>query len=370
MKTLSVGQCCSINDSTLQPCLKDNVEIVVFGKGVGECVLIKTATNKIIIVDSFINIETGNPVALDYLNKIGLSFDNICCVVLTHFHDDHIKGTFDILEKTNFKVDLVVNPIFRSKHLLSEISNKSVVDMEKNLSGISEITKLLSKMISFKEASFNKTIFVDSDDKSFSIVSLSPHDKELFNFLDSLSIEEKNSIIENYGSDKENIYSVVLLVKTNRGCFLLGGDYLNKQGNICEGWKLLAEEYSKMFDCKSFIFKIPHHGSKSAFNEMVWSNMVTEKPVSVTSIYNRGKKVPTDEEIEWVCNKSSSYFLNGGTKSDSDLERIFRKTIGTTKVLFKDGKLGFTRFVINPLGKIEIIDCVGCVEKVIIDANK
>ena len=41
----------------------DEVEILLFGGGVGECIVIHSGNNEWIIVDSFINTETQNPIA-------------------------------------------------------------------------------------------------------------------------------------------------------------------------------------------------------------------------------------------------------------------------------------------------------------------
>ena len=234
---------------------------------------------------------------------------------------------------------------------------------DKYLSGVTEMTSLFDRNVHFSYALINKTIFVDSDDKLFSIISLSPHDEELHNYLDSLSEESIDGILTKYSTEKENAYSVVLLIKSTMGCFLLGGDYPNKQNGIFEGWEIITNEYNKTYDCKSILFKIPHHGSDSSFNEKVWTDMLCTTPFSVGTIYNRGIKVPNQNEKEWICKRSKVFYLNGGVKSDSTTENLFRKTTGNAKVYFKDGKIGFTRFVFEKINS-PLITCFGSVEKI------
>lgn len=361
MKTLNIGQNCSLNDACLSACLKDNIEIVVFGKGVGECIVVKTATNKVIVVDSFINDETGNPIALDYLEKVGIKSDAIKCLVLTHFHDDHIKGAYNIIQKSP-NAKLVVNPFIGHINFLRAISEKRVSSNGDSLSGVGEICSLMKDGKKLETASINKTLFVDEDDKDFSIISLSPHDSELFSYLDSLVSDERKTILEKYSSEKENIYSVVLLVKSKNCCFLLGGDYTNKQGDINEGWSIITEEYKRTYNCKSIVFKVPHHGSSTAQNDGVWKDMLYPNPFSVSTVYNRGHKVPSDKETVWIANRSKEFYLNGGYKSDPDIETLFRKTLGTTKVFVKSGKVGFTRFIVDKDSFISL-ECFGQVVK-------
>ena len=122
MKIQNVGQNYSINDIDIAPARNGTIEVNVFGKGVGECVVIKTLTSKIIIIDSFINDETGNPIALDYLKAVDIPFSNIECMILTHFHDDHIKGVLNIMEETSYKPKLVINPFVGHTKILYAIS--------------------------------------------------------------------------------------------------------------------------------------------------------------------------------------------------------------------------------------------------------
>ena len=366
MKIQSVGQNYSINDFILFPASKDSVEVVVFGKGVGECIVVKTLTNKIIIIDSFIKDETGNPIALDYLKSVGIPFSGIKCIILTHFHDDHIKGVLKIMKETSFEPNLVINPFVGHTKILRAISKRKIKNNDVFLSGVAEITSLFNANTHFSFAAINKTVFVDEDDKLFSITALSPHDEELFKYLNSLSDESIDDVLAKYSTEKENAYSVVLLIKCSKGCFLLGGDYPNKQNGVFEGWELLTKEYIKTYDCRSVLFKIPHHGSEASFNERVWIDMLCTTPFSVGTIYNRGVKVPNQAEKEWICKKSKVLYLNGGIKSDSTTEDLFKKTTGDSKVYFKNGKIGFTRFIFKETN-IPLITCFGSVEKIVSD---
>ena len=72
----------------------DELEVSVFGSGIGECIVIHLGNEQWMIVDSCLDKNTREPVALRYLRE--LNVDVATCVplvVVTHWHDDHIRGS-------------------------------------------------------------------------------------------------------------------------------------------------------------------------------------------------------------------------------------------------------------------------------------
>ncbi|HTC90724.1 MAG TPA: MBL fold metallo-hydrolase, partial [Bryobacteraceae bacterium] len=74
------------------------LEISVFGPGIGECVVVHIGDGDWIVVDSCIDRKSRRPAALDYLESIQVDIaSRIKLVVATHWHDDHIQGLGEIL---------------------------------------------------------------------------------------------------------------------------------------------------------------------------------------------------------------------------------------------------------------------------------
>ena len=86
----------------------DLFQIVLFGKGYGESILIHIGNNKYIVVDSFIDNMSGNPVTIDYLNEIGENPSSIIGIICTHWDDDHVKGISKIIEKIEHKINVYI----------------------------------------------------------------------------------------------------------------------------------------------------------------------------------------------------------------------------------------------------------------------
>jgi len=69
------------------------VEVNVFGPGVGGCIVVHLGAGKWIVVDSCQGRGSKIPAALQYLEAIGVdAATDITHVVATHWHDDHVKG--------------------------------------------------------------------------------------------------------------------------------------------------------------------------------------------------------------------------------------------------------------------------------------
>ena len=84
----------------IKPSLQE-LELSVFGRGFGECIILSCGNNDFIVVDSFVNPETNQPIALDYIKAIGLQPSAIKQVIVTHWHQDHIEGLVNINEITD-----------------------------------------------------------------------------------------------------------------------------------------------------------------------------------------------------------------------------------------------------------------------------
>lgn len=76
----------------------DEIELSVFGPGVGEAVAIHLGGGEWMLVDSCVDSRTGKVATLHYLTSIGVNIaDQVRWVVATHAHDDHIAGLSQVV---------------------------------------------------------------------------------------------------------------------------------------------------------------------------------------------------------------------------------------------------------------------------------
>ena len=76
--------------SLVGPPAPTEVEVSLFGPGVGECVVIHLGLGEWLIVDSCLT-AGREPVAISYLSELGVPLDSVRMCLFTHFHDDHIR---------------------------------------------------------------------------------------------------------------------------------------------------------------------------------------------------------------------------------------------------------------------------------------
>ena len=78
----------------------NEIEISCFGPGFGESIVIHLGNSEWIIIDSCTNNIDPLPASINYLNSIKVKVETQVKIVLaTHWHDDHIKGIADTLER-------------------------------------------------------------------------------------------------------------------------------------------------------------------------------------------------------------------------------------------------------------------------------
>ena len=81
------------------PPAPDQCEVSLFGPGFGECLCLHLGDGAWVVVDSCVDPGDSLPAALRYLTRLGLDpADAVELLIVTHWHDDHIRGVAEILE--------------------------------------------------------------------------------------------------------------------------------------------------------------------------------------------------------------------------------------------------------------------------------
>ncbi len=340
----------------------DELELSVFGRGFGECIVLCCGYNEFVVVDSFINGQTKNPIALDYLNAVGVSAKAIKEVVITHWHQDHIAGISKVLEQAGEDVKVVLNPIVGEQ----KFNDYLAYAFEQGNETLNEFIKVYQ----FADKNPNNFIVPVKDKRIYSneklntaeIHTLSPQDREITKYINDLRL------INNHKSNtlylpKENLLSLVLLVEFNGNGVLLGGDMENSPDKS-GGWDAIVSNYTHT-RTRSSVFKVPHHGSDTGFNENVWNNLLTELPISILTEFNKNK-LPTKEAVDRLISLSQRlYIIGGDNKRNKELERKINKIDRTKSITSVSTNIGCVRYRQKLAGGEPTIEWFGAVtEKV------
>lgn len=344
-----------------KPPKTDEYEVSIFGRGYGESIVLSCGNREFIVIDSFINPDSGRPIALDYLDCMNIPYEKIKMVIITHWHDDHIKGISEIVKAAGKDVCMVLNPIIKDKDFLNVIL-RAISESENN--GVSEFRKVWECIegheIEIKFSIADKRIFSDEENDSAELYGLAPQDSEILDYIKSfITRNESNLNISSY-YQSDNDLSLVLLLKKNGYGALLGGDLENSNDNS-RGWNAIVNNYSHKSTHPN-IYKVPHHGSKTAFNEKIWTEILDKKPISVITVFNRNKKLPDDEEIQKMMKLSKKVYIVGGTQKDKAFSHKVKKSAPQVKIESEKLVVGMFRYRKNISNGTDSIEHFGYVK--------
>lgn len=73
-------------------------EVTLMGPGTGESLVVHMGDNRWMIVDCFVDGESGEAAPLEYLRRINVDLDRVEAIVVTHLHMDHYKAIWRVHE--------------------------------------------------------------------------------------------------------------------------------------------------------------------------------------------------------------------------------------------------------------------------------
>lgn len=287
---------------------KNEIEVSLFGPGVGECAVLHLGNSKWVILDSCKETSNSRPVALKYLEEIGVNYiEDVKLIIISHWHDDHIEGLSEIVEVCkNARVSF---PLSFTREEFTTYVNARHHNSTDSKSGVSELfntIKLTTKKVGRDRNHTNTipafegmTVWEDNDDPNMpiSIRSLSPSPYTFQLFLDEL-IEFLNKPEDHSDPVKirqdQNDHSTVMSVTVGGSSILLGGDLPlgTKEEN---GWRAILNINNWLIP-KANIFKVPHHGSHTSYSPDIWDKLTKDNPIALMSPKNSCKNPPPTEE--------------------------------------------------------------------------
>jgi hypothetical protein len=317
----------------------DDLEVILFGSGYGECLLLHCGSNQWIIIDSCISKDSKEPVALEYLASIGVdAAKGVVAVVVTHWHDDHIKGISKIAEKCSAATFFISAALMTAKNALkfqtmvldSAVSRLANLNADSN-SGVKEFKELLeiirSRPRQQLDFALNDKLLVDKND--YSLWSLSPHNTIFEKAIEAIisQIPDVTGGVKRVRAPAPNYTSVVLWLKHKDTRLLLGADL--EEASDHKGWSLIVEgKKPTIIDKKAELFKVAHHGSDTGHHPSIYTDLLIENPICLVAPFNRKPKLPGSEDIKRILSSTSHGYATASplkaTKPKKSTDRAIR----------------------------------------------
>ncbi len=309
------------------PPATDEIEVSLFGPGYGESVLLHLGHQDWVIADSCLNKDKA-PAALSYLRSLGLNPSEVVkLVVATHWHDDHVGGMGTLFRECK-NAEFVCSDALRNDEFLTLVTSLKARPMMTS-SGVKEFDEVLqvlkersiarSKFASPTWALANRRIWARPSGKSTvpaEIYSLSPSDLSI-----TLAKHAIASLIPQAGQAKRRVsprppnhVAVVLWVRVSNSTILLGSD-LEDTKEPSTGWIAVLDSTSRPSD-RASVFKVAHHGSITAYQPRVWSEMLISQAVATLTPFIRGRTIlPTKADSKRICEHTAKSFSTADTRA-------------------------------------------------------
>lgn len=306
----------------------DELEISLFGPGVGECVVMHLGDGEWMIVDSCLDQGTGRPAALDYLAELGVDVAvAVKTVVVTHWHDDHIQGAAEVLRAAR-SATFWCSAALRNDEFFAMVAGGGSALMES--SGTAEFLEILQivqerapdgarrESVGPRLAKADTRMFARNGRLSAQVYAVSPSDGAL-----ALSWREVGQFIPQLGQPKRravalrpNHVAVAIWVIVGEVEALLGAD-LEESRSPTLGWQAVVSSTTRPGTAAEII-KVPHHGSETAYSRDLWTRLVKAEPCAlVTPFATGGTFLPSEQDLQRIRAHTSAFYcttMPGGTR--------------------------------------------------------
>jgi hypothetical protein len=341
------------------PPSRDEIEISIFGPGIGEAIVIHVGDNEWLIVDSCIDIISRNPIAIKYLKDLNVDISSsVKLFIITHWHDDHIRGSSTILKECEAAIFACSAAILSDEFVNFCLSGKDALMESSGLDEFNDILEILSSRIEGRMESRGpqwaiadrKLLHLPKKGRYFNVEvhALSPSDAAM-----TLALREIGQMMPKTGVPKRRVISqtpnhasVALWVIIENLNILLGADLENHPPNNM-GWKAVLLSRNRPAG-QALVIKVPHHGSSDAYNRDMWNQMVLPDPIALLTPFASGiKPLPSTSDINRVRRHTPRIYCTGQPsgwhppRRDPSIERTMRETVRTRRIIH--GKMGHVR---------------------------
>jgi len=290
------------------------MEVTVMGPGYGESIVVHLGQGEWLLVDSCVdatdNIQRAAP--LKYLKALGVQVNlAVKLVAVSHWDDDHVCGIAEVVEACSSAMFCCSTELTQREFLkfVESISDGATATDGGNVGQFRRVIRLLG--------SRNQTILGAKPGRQLFkypvVKSWSPSDHDAMQFLNYVAQmhphagEQMRRAIP--GSPNET--SVVLSIDWEDASVLLGAD-MEAVSDDHRGWGAVVLEANRIGFVRGGVVKVPHHGSETAHDPRMWSDLLLHQPISVIAPFGRGpiaSRPPKSSDVRRINGLSSAAFL-------------------------------------------------------------
>jgi beta-lactamase superfamily II metal-dependent hydrolase len=335
----------------------NEIEITLFGPGIGEAVLVHCGEGQWICVDCAC--FDGNCWPLSYLQDLNIPKEAMRLIIATHWHADHVNGISKLVEAYP-NAQFVCSAALRTDEFQELVARFSEIEPGAARSPLLEVRKSFALLAAAKAAaspSYRPPIFANAHrvldkftvgGRQIEVMALSPSPQDELDAKEAFAsyFVPVDQPATGLSPIAQNHASVVLAVQIDKELLLLGAD-LQQTNSAHSGWNAIVASHIRPQQ-KSVLFKVPHHGSMNAQSDAVWNTMLeTAVFAGLTPYLPSG--LPRPEGVSWLVDRSENVYATSLPKSSGVRRRSeVEKTIREATVSFESRRVpsqpGIVRF--------------------------
>ena len=239
---------------------------MLFGRSIGEAVLIRIASEYWVAIDSML--AQREAVSLRYLRTRGIDPSHIRVVVATHWHTDHVLGLDQIVSAAPDARFMYPDVHSRAQLRQLAAAGEKLASWEQPApgQGFAAILRALVRRPA-KPISSSMTI---AERGSVRLLALSPTDHAVASGLTALGTELAGTVRGRSARiPRPNATSIAAFLVAGQHCAVLGADLVD---HPTYGWdQAIRETTGQRGKVRSRLLKVPHHGSQGADAASIWS---------------------------------------------------------------------------------------------------
>ncbi len=298
------------------PPAKDQVEVALLGPGHGESALVHLGNGNWIVVDSCVDSGTREPAALSYLSEMGVEpAEAVRLVIATHWHDDHIRGMARLLEACP-NAGFCLSAALGKEEFIAMASAYDEPHSSECSSGVREIRNVMrlleGRPCPSRMAAPDRPVYrLDPSDSGHGhqceVTTLSPSDAQLKKFYAEIAIlmPQVKRTMQRCTSQAPNHVAVAVWMEIGPLAILLGSD-LEETTDPYTGWSVIVNSTTRP-PGRAAVFKVAHHGSQTAHNNEVWSDMLVGSPLAVLTPFRRSQ-LPRPRDVARITDLTTQAY--------------------------------------------------------------
>ena len=317
----------------------DEIEVTIFGPGIGECIVVHVGDGRWISIDCA-KLDK-KPWPLTYFNEIGVRPDAIELIVASHWHADHVDGISAVVAATP-NAQFVCSQALRTdefKRLLKEVVDS---DQERIRAPLQEIRAIFDSYWDRRkqDATVAAPVLASADMRLLNttlqsgapvqVWAISPSPEDVLNAtreFANLFVGAEAPVVP---AAKQNSTSVVLQIRIGSDTVLLGSD-LENVAPPQRGWNAIVAKWDHSAGSAS-AFKVPHHGSEGAFSQALWDNYIQAAALAVLTPY-ASSGLPRSDQLKRLRQTGRSIYATALIQPEE-----VRRSLAVEKVIRRRAK--------------------------------